>query len=308
METVLRTKNLTKKYNRFTAVDNVSLEIKRGEIYGLIGKNGAGKTTLLRAISGLTIPEGGEIEIFNETSPAGLRKARMRTGCMLETPNFFPYLTARKNLEYYRIQRGIVEKDCVDEALKSVGLEDTGKKKYKKFSLGMKQRLGLALAILGNPDLLILDEPINGLDPTGIVEFRELLLKLNREKNITIIISSHILGELSQIATTYGFLDKGQIIEQISSKELAERCRKYLAIKVDNVKKAAVTIEKQLNSNSIHYISNNYTYSIIWKWSFVIWNRRGYFKLNQRIWYKAFSSSSSLDWRNSCRYFYGIFH
>lgn len=256
-DTVLRTKNITKKYNNHAAVNNVNMEVKQGDIYGLIGKNGAGKTTLLRVISGLTVPQSGEIEMFHETSPDGLNKARMRTGCMIEAPSFFPYLSARKNLEYYRIQKGIVEKSCVDDVLKIVGLEDTGRKKYKNFSLGMKQRLGLAFAIMGNPDLLILDEPINGLDPTGIVEFRELLLKLNREKNITIIISSHILGELSQIATNYGFINNGEFVEQITAKELEEKCKSCLAIKVDDTRKAAVVIENQLNSNKYQVLNNN---------------------------------------------------
>ncbi|SCG84418.1 Bacitracin transport ATP-binding protein bcrA [Proteiniborus sp. DW1] len=256
-ETILRTKNITKKYNNHVAVNNVSMEVKQGDIYGLIGKNGAGKTTLLRVISGLTLPQSGELEMFNETSSEGLNKVRMRTGCIIEGPSFFPYLSARKNLEYYRIQKGIVEKDCIDDVLKAVGLEGTGRKKYKNFSLGMKQRLGLAFAIMGNPDLLILDEPINGLDPTGIVEFRELLQKLNRERNITIIISSHILGELSQIATNYGFIHNGELVEQITAKELEEKCKSCLVIKVDDTRKAAVIIESQLNSNNFQILNNN---------------------------------------------------
>ncbi len=257
VETVLKTKNITKKYNSHIAVNNVNIDVKQGDIYGLVGKNGAGKTTLLRTISGLIMPSNGEIEMFHETSKDGLNKARKRTGCIIETPSFFPYLSARKNLEYYRIQKGIVEKSCVDDALKAVGLEDTGRKKFKNFSLGMKQRLGLAFAIMGSPDLLILDEPINGLDPTGIVEFRELLLKLNRERNITIIISSHILGELSQIATVYGFIHKGELVEQISSKELEEKCRSCLSIKVNDTGKATVIIENQLDCSKYEVLNNN---------------------------------------------------
>ncbi len=257
VETVLKTKNITKKYNSHIAVNNVNIDVKQGDIYGLVGKNGAGKTTLLRTISGLTMPSNGEIEMFHETSKDGLNKARKRTGCIIETPSFFPYLSARKNLEYYRMQKGIVEKNCVDDALKAVGLEDTGRKKFKNFSLGMKQRLGLAFAIMGSPDLLILDEPINGLDPTGIVEIRELLLKLNRERNITIIISSHILGELSQIATVYGFIHKGELVEQISSKELEEKCRSCLSIKVNDTGKATVIIENQLDCSKYEVLNNN---------------------------------------------------
>ncbi|WML33161.1 ABC transporter ATP-binding protein [Clostridium sp. OS1-26] len=255
--TVLKTKNLTKKYRSYAAVNNVNMEIKQGEIYGLVGKNGAGKTTLLRMITGLTMPTKGEIQIFDETSEAGLSKARMRTGCIIETPDFFPYLSARKNLEYYGIQRGIVENEAANHALEIVGLLNTEKKKFKNFSLGMKQRLGLALAIMASPDLLILDEPINGLDPTGIVEVRDILLKLNRERNTTIIISSHILSELSQLATTYGFIHKGEFIEQISAADLKEKCKNYLSIKVNNTEKAVALIENQLKCSNYEVLGDN---------------------------------------------------
>lgn len=254
---VLKTKNLTKIYKKYKAVNNANIEIKQGDIYGLVGKNGAGKTTFLRMICGLTNPTSGQIELFNETSTNGLNKARMRTGCIIETPSFFPYLSAEKNLEYYRKQRGIPEKDCIHEALSIVRLESCKNKKFKDFSLGMKQRLGLALAIMTSPDFLILDEPINGLDPTGIVEFREILLKLNKEKNTTIIISSHILGELSQLATRYGFIDKGEFVEQITSKELEEKCRHHLSIKVDNTEKAVVILENKLKCNKYEVRNGN---------------------------------------------------
>lgn len=257
MDTILKTKNLTKKYHNQLAVNNVNMEIKQGDIYGLVGKNGAGKTTLLRMISGLTMPSSGEIDLFNETSSQGLNKSRMRTGAIIETPSFFPYLSARKNLEYYRIQRGIAEKDSIDYALKIVGLHDTGNKKFKNFSLGMKQRLGLALTIMSSPDILILDEPINGLDPTGIVEFREILLKINRERNTTILISSHILSELSQLATTYGFIHNGVFLEQLSSEELSNKCRKALAIKVSDTAKAAAIIERELGSSEYEILNDN---------------------------------------------------
>ncbi|WP_027624125.1 ABC transporter ATP-binding protein [Clostridium lundense] len=254
---VLKTKNITKKYGNHLAANNINIEVKKGEIYGLVGKNGAGKTTLLRMICGLTMPSNGEIDLFNETSQSGLNKSRRRTGCIIETPSFYPYLSARKNLEYYRMQRGIPEKECIDEVLKIVDLEKDSKKKFKNFSLGMKQRLGLALALMATPDLLILDEPINGLDPTGIVEFREILLKLNKERNTTIIISSHILGELSQIATMYGFINNGELIEQISSKELNEKCRRCISIKVKNIEKAIVVIEKELHCNEYEVLNDN---------------------------------------------------
>jgi ABC-2 type transport system ATP-binding protein len=256
-DTILKTKALTKKYRSNMAVNNINIEIKQGDIYGLVGKNGAGKTTLMRMITGLTMPTSGDIELFQETSEIGLNKGRMRTGCIIETPSFFPYLSARKNLEYYRIQRGISEKEIIEEILKIVGLENTGNKKFKNFSLGMKQRLGLALAIMASPDLLILDEPINGLDPTGIVEFRDILLKLNRERNITIIISSHILSELSQLATTYGFINEGQLVEQISSKELKEKLKSCLSVKVDSIEKASVIIENQLGCKNYEVLNGN---------------------------------------------------
>ncbi|WP_032122145.1 ATP-binding cassette domain-containing protein [Clostridium amazonitimonense] len=254
---ILKTKNITKKYHKHLAVNNVNIKVKQGDIYGLVGKNGAGKTTLLRMVSGLTMPSSGEIDLFSETSQSGLNKSRRRTGCIIETPSFFPYLSARKNLEHYRIQRGIAEKEYVDEIIKVVGLQEAGNKKFKNFSLGMKQRLGLALALMASPDLLILDEPINGLDPTGIVEFREILLKLNRERNTTIIISSHILGELSQMATTYGFIHNGNLIEEISSKDLEEKCKRCLSIKVKNIEKATVVIEKELKCSKYEVLNGN---------------------------------------------------
>jgi ABC-2 type transport system ATP-binding protein len=254
---VLKTYNLGKKYNGNLAVNNVNVEIKQGDIYGLVGKNGAGKTTLLRMICGLTMQSYGEIELFKETTDKGFNRSRKRTGCIIETPSFFPYLSARKNMEYYRIQRGIADKGCVEDVLKIVGLGDTGNKKFKNFSLGMKQRLGFALAMMASPDLLILDEPINGLDPTGIVEFRDILLKLNRERNTTIIISSHILSELSQLATCYGFIHNGELIEQISSKDLDEKCKNCLLMRMNDTQKASVIIEKQLGSTRYEVLNDN---------------------------------------------------
>lgn len=256
-ETIVQTKNLTKKFHNFVAVTNVNMKVKKGDIYGLVGKNGAGKTTILKILCGLIEKSDGEIEMFSKTSPKDIEKTRRRIGCIIETPAFFPYLSAAKNLEYYRIQRGIAEKSAVKSALKEVGLDDTGDKKFKNFSLGMKQRLGLALAIMTNPDFLILDEPINGLDPTGIAEFRNMILKMNREKNVTIIISSHILSELSQLATTYGFIDNGEIIEQISAEDLNKKCRQCLEIKVKNPEKAVFAIENVLKSTRYEMLNNN---------------------------------------------------
>lgn len=246
-EPILITRNLTKKYGRFTAVDDLSFSLQKGDIYGLVGKNGAGKTTILKMIGGLTVPASGEMELFGQTSERGLTHARARTGCMIEALGFFPYLSAAENLEYYRIQKGIPEKKCVQDVLQFVGLADTGKKKFKAFSMGMKQRLGLAFAIMGKPDLLILDEPINGLDPMGIAEFRDIIWRLNREYRTAILISSHILGELSQIATVYGFIDNGRLLEQVSGKELAGKCRRRLAVKVNDPAKAVGILKDKLS-------------------------------------------------------------
>lgn len=255
-DSILKTRGITKKYGRFSAVDSMDIEVNQGEIYGLVGKNGAGKTTLLKMISGLSLPDSGILELFGQTSENGLNRVRAHTGCIIETPGFLPYLSAEKNLEYYRLQRGIINPRCIRESLEFVGLADTGKKKFKSFSLGMKQRLGLALAIMGNPDFLILDEPINGLDPMGMAEFREMIIKLNRERNTTILISSHILGELSQIATTYGFIHNGRLVEHISAAELEEKCKRSLKIKVDDANKAVNILKKELSCTRLQILGD----------------------------------------------------
>lgn len=256
-EIIMKTERLTKKYGSFSAVDHMNMQVSKGDIYGLVGKNGAGKTTLLKMLCGLSMPSEGEFELFSQKREKGLNEVRSKTGSIIETPSFLPYLSAERNLEYYRIQRGITDKKCIKESLEFVGLADTGKKKFKNFSLGMKQRLGLALAIMNDPDLLILDEPINGLDPMGIAEFREIILKLNREKNTTIIISSHILGELSQIATTYGFMNNGKLVEHISVEDLHEKCKRQLKIQVNDTNKAAAVLQKELNCTNFQ-IANDH--------------------------------------------------
>ena len=253
-ELILRTQELTRRYGRTLALDRASLSVEKGQILGLVGRNGAGKTTLIRLISGQSRPTSGELTLFGASSPAALDRARSRTGVMVETPAFYPYLTARQNLEYYRIQRGIPGKNCVDEALELVNLTDTGKKKFKTFSLGMKQRLGLALALMNQPEFLLLDEPINGLDPEGIVEFRELLLRLNRERQTTILISSHILSELSTLATHYAFIDRGRILETVSAADLRERCRDCLELRVDDAARAARVLEEQLGTRDFEVL------------------------------------------------------
>ena len=256
-EAILQTQELTRRYGHTLALDRASITVEKGQIFGLVGRNGAGKTTLIRLISGQSIPTSGQISLFGQTSDSGLNRARSRTGAMVEIPSFYPYLTARQNLEYYRIQRGIPGKNCVDEALELVNLTDTGKKKFKTFSLGMKQRLGLALALMNQPEFLLLDEPINGLDPEGIVEFRELLLRLNRERQTTILISSHILSELSALATHFGFIEKGKVLETISGANLREKCRECLELTVDDAPRAARVLEQQLGTRDYEVLTGN---------------------------------------------------
>ena len=245
-ELILQTRDLTRRYGHTLALDHAALSVEKGQIFGLVGRNGAGKTTLIRLISGQSNPTAGEITLFGASTPAALARARSRTGAMVEIPSFYPYLTARQNLEYYRIQRGIPGRRVVDEVLEEVDLAGTGKKTFKNFSLGMKQRLGLALALMNRPDLLLLDEPINGLDPEGIVEFRNLLLRLNQERQTTILISSHILSELANLATCYGFLDNGMMLEQISARALEEKCRACIEARVDDASRAALVLEQSL--------------------------------------------------------------
>ena len=245
-EVILKTYNITKKYGNQVAVNNVNMTIKKGEIYGFIGQNGAGKTTLIRLITGLIHKTGGEIELLGATGEAELNKSRTMIGSLIETPSFYTNMTARENLEVSRLVRDIPGKKCIDEVLELVGLKDVEKKKVKNFSLGMRQRLGIANALMGNPKLLILDEPINGLDPMGIVEIRELLKKINKEKDMTILISSHILSELSELATTYGIISNGKLIEEITAEELAEKCRQYIDLKVDDTSRAVTLLEREL--------------------------------------------------------------
>lgn len=256
MRDVIKTFNLIKKYGDSTVLDKVNMTVKQGEIYGLVGDNGAGKTTFLRILTGQSNLTGGRFELLAKSTDKDLMNVRKRIGSIIETPSFYPNMTLEDNLEYYRIQRGIPGKENVENILKKVNLYEVKKKKFKDISLGMKQRLGLALALLGEPELLILDEPINGLDPSGIKEIRNLLIDLNREKNITIIISSHILSELSNIATCYGFLSKGKLIEEITAEELSERCKSYLEINVNNPKKLAVLLEEKLGYKDYKVMPN----------------------------------------------------
>lgn len=256
-EVVLKTYNITKKYGEQLAVDNVNMTIKKGDIYGFIGQNGAGKTTLIRLITGLIHKSGGEIELLGANEENELNKARTMVGSLIETPSFYTNMTARENLEVSRLVRNIPGKKCIDEVLELVGLKDVEKKKVKNFSLGMRQRLGIANALMGNPKLLILDEPINGLDPMGIVEIRELLKKINKEKDMTILISSHILSELSELATTYGIISNGKLIEEITAKQLSEKCRQYIDLRVDDTARAVILLERELGISDYEVLEDS---------------------------------------------------
>ncbi len=253
-ESVLHTLALTKRYDSQTAVDAVSMHIRKGDVYGLIGENGAGKTTLIRLITGLSCADSGELEILGQSSPAGLLKARRRVGCIVEHPAFYESLTARQNLEYYCVQRGIPDRKCIDEALTLVNLTGTGAKKFLHFSLGMKQRLGLALAVLDTPDFVLLDEPVNGLDPTGILEMREAIKGL-QARGISLMISSHILSELEHVATRYGFLRHGKLVRELSQEELREACRRALRIRVDDAPRAVAVLESVLQADEYKVLS-----------------------------------------------------
>lgn len=255
-ETIFRAKGITKKYRKNTALKNVSMEIKQGQIYGFIGQNGAGKTSMIRILTGLAQPTSGEIELFGSSNASVLARQRHRIGCIIESPVLFPDMTARQNLEVLRIQRGIPGRDCVTEALHLVGLTDTGAKQAKNFSLGMRQRLALAMAMLGEPEFLVLDEPTNGLDPTGIIEIRKLLMRLNRERAITILISSHLLSEIHLLATHYGFIHRGELIEQISAKDLDIKCRKFIRIESTQPERVTTIIEHELNTTQYEVLAD----------------------------------------------------
>ncbi len=245
-EILIDVKNLEKQYMKQKAVKDASFQIKKGMICGLIGPNGAGKTTIMKMLGGLALPTGGSLSIFGETTENGLAKARSRMSFIIETPYAKAKMTAKENLEIQRIQKGIPDKKRIDEVLEIVNLTDTGKKPVKNFSLGMRQRLGIANALLTKPEIMVLDEPVNGLDPEGIVEIRELLLRLNREEHITIIISSHILSELSLLCTDYIFINKGEILQTVSAPKLKKICREFYRIDTDNNSLAAAVLENKL--------------------------------------------------------------
>lgn len=252
---ICETKNLSKKYKDFYALKNVNLTIPKGEIYGLVGENGAGKTTLIRLLTGLNFKSEGEIILFGHKD--NLQHERSKIGCTIEMPALYKDMTASQNLEVQRIQRGIPNKKCITDTLELIGLSNAGKKRVANFSLGMKQRLALGVALLGEPEFLILDEPVNGLDPTGIIELRELLKKLVKEREVTILISSHILSELHQLATCYGFLHKGELLKQISTEELNEECKRHICLRTDNIQKTTLLLEQKGNINNYSIYPDN---------------------------------------------------
>lgn len=255
-EIICQTTELCKKYKNFHVLQDVNLSINRGEIYGLIGENGAGKSTLIRILTGLAFQSSGVVSLFGKTE--NLRYERAKIGCTVEMPALYKDMTAKQNLEIQRVQRGIPDKKSISKTLGLVGLSNTNKKKVNDFSLGMKQRLALAIALLGEPEFLILDEPVNGLDPTGIIELRELLKKLAKENHVTILISSHILSELNQLATCYGFLHHGKLLKQITATELSEECKRHIKLKTDDTKKTVTVLEEQLKIKNFSIYPDNF--------------------------------------------------
>lgn len=244
MEYVLTADHLSKRYRNCKALDNLSMRVEKGAIYGFVGKNGAGKTTLIRIICGLQSPSSGTYTLYGKPhTDKNVGEARRRMGAIVETPSIYQSMTAEENLRaQYRVL-GRPSFSDIGDLLALVGLKDTGSKKARNFSLGMRQRLGIAVALAGNPDFLTLDEPANGLDPQGIVEMRELILKLHHEFKITVLISSHILDELSRLATHYGFIDGGRIVREISAKELDAACRKCMRVTVSDIKAMARVLD-----------------------------------------------------------------
>lgn len=255
-EIALQVNNFCKNYKSFVALDHVDMTVYRGDIYGLIGRNGAGKTTIMKIVTGLAEQSGGEFSIFSKKG-AAINNEKRRIGCLIENPAFFGSLTAYQNLKYYALQKGITDNKQIEEVLSLVGLTEVKNKKYRKFSLGMKQRLGIAFAMLDNPDLIILDEPINGLDPIGISELRETFRKLNKERGITFIISSHILSELYLTANRFLIIDHGKVLKEITKEELDLECARCVAVKTSDTKAAVTVLEKELGIKDYKVINSN---------------------------------------------------
>ncbi|GFH43416.1 ABC transporter [Lactococcus hodotermopsidis] len=248
-ETVLTLKNVTKKFGSQLALDNVSLDVKKGDIYGLIGRNGSGKTTIMKIITDLSQATSGSVTLLGASkNTAQYVQSLGRIGAVIESPAAYNKLTAYQNMKVICLQRGIHDYSLIDDMLQFVNLADTGKKKFKQFSLGMKQRLGIAMALIGQPDFLILDEPINGLDPFAIIEFRELIQKINRERNTTILISSHILTELYQVSTCFGFIHNGKMVQEISKDDFDALVVDSILLNVDNAELATVILRENFEA------------------------------------------------------------
>lgn len=247
MDYIIKTKSLTKKYGDKKSVDSVNINVKRGEIYGLLGRNGAGKTTTMRMLMNLTKPTSGEIELFGNRKYKNSKDVYNRIGSIIEYPGFYENLTGEENLNIFAKLRGIQRQDSIKKALEIVGLEKELKKPFVDYSMGMKQRLGIASAIMHEPELLILDEPINGLDPVGIQEIRSYLKRLCEENGTTIFISSHILNEIEQLADTVGVMHDGKMIEEVSMDALHKRNRQYLEFQTSNESKSCLLIEEKYN-------------------------------------------------------------
>lgn len=247
MDTILHTTDIVKKYGNRTILNKISMHINRGDIYGFIGKNGAGKTTFMRVILSLTTKDEGEVEFFDHKI---IEEVGLKIGSLIELPGLYKNATAQENLKRFSILYGADDKK-IDNILELVGLGDVGDRSVKNFSLGMRQRLGIAIALLGDPEFLVLDEPINGLDPEGIKEIRDVILRLNKEKGITFLISSHLLDELSKVVTRYGIIDNGVLIEEIEADALREKCKNKFIFEVDNAEKASKIISKMVDSKEI---------------------------------------------------------
>lgn len=257
MNTVIKMRDISKRKGNVEILKHFNMTVYQNDIYGFIGENGAGKSTTMKIIMSLIKETQGQLELFDSTNN---QQNRSRIGAIIENPVFYPYMTAYENLKYYVQFKGIVEENSIEKVLKMVGLENVGKKKYKNYSLGMKQRLSLAFALINNPDLLILDEPLNGLDPQGIVELRETLNLLNKKYGITMLISSHILDELEMIATRYGFIHQGQMVEEITVEKLHEKLKRYISLDVDNVGYTSITLEQKLHTKNYQVMDDHTIY------------------------------------------------
>ncbi len=254
---VFETSHLTKKYSKHVVLDDVNLCVREGEIYGLVGRNGAGKSTLIRTLLGVTSPTSGEIKINGAVSADALCYERKKIGALIDTPAYLPHLSGYDNMKAYALSLGEFNDKTIRELLQKVGLNPNDSLKVNNYSLGMKGRLSIAMALIGNPSVLVLDEPVNGLDPTGIFEVREILQRLNREDKVTILISSHLLSELSRLATSYGIMDNGKLVKEMRGSDLDEMCRPYIKLVVGNLKIALRTIIDHYQAHEFEILPYN---------------------------------------------------